>query len=129
MAKRSTRPGGTGKQIVRLSELRKLNLKAIKAYLPREEFQRFWAYKRAFYADRFLEAWVTRTLKTANEPMKKVALMLRRHKPLIMNWFAAKGTLSSGAVEGLNLKAKLIMRKAYGFKSIDSLKIALYHTL
>ena len=61
--------------------------------------------------------------------MKKVARMLRRHKPLIMNWFAAKGTLSSGAVEGLNLKAKLTMRKAYGFKSIDSLKIALYHTL
>lgn len=119
----------TGKQTVRLSELLKLNLKTIKAYLLREDFQRFWSYKRAFYADRFLEAWVTRTLKTTNEPMKKVARMLRRHKPLIMNWFAAKGTLSSGAVEGLNLKAKLTMRKAYGFKSIDSLKIALYHTL
>ena len=40
--------------------------------------------------------------------------MLRRLKPLILNWFAAEGALSSGAVEGLNLKAKLAMRKAYG---------------
>ena len=33
------------------------------------------------------------------------------------------------AVEGLNIKAKLTMRKAYGFKSPGCLKIALYHTL
>ena len=61
--------------------------------------------------------------------MKKVANMLRSHKPLIMNWFKAKGLLSSGAVEGLNLKAKLTIRKAYGFKSPGCLKTAMYHTL
>ena len=27
------------------------------------------------------------------------------------------------------MKAKLAMRKAYGFKSLDSLQIAFYHTL
>lgn len=63
------------------------------------------------------------------EPLKKVAKMLRLHKPLIMNWFASDGSLSSGAVEGLNLKAKLGMRKAYGFRSVESLQIAFYHTL
>jgi transposase len=61
--------------------------------------------------------------------MKKVAKMLRNHKPLILNWFKAKGQLSCGAVEGLNLKAKLTIRKAYGFKSLGCLQIALYHTL
>jgi transposase len=40
--------------------------------------------------------------------------------------FKAKGLLSRGAVEGLNLKAKLTIRKAYGFKSPECLKIALY---
>ena len=45
------------------------------------------------------------------------------------NQFTTEGTLSSGAVEGLNLKAKLAMRKAYRFKSLDSLQIAFYHTL
>jgi transposase len=117
------------KQTSRLGDLLKLNLSSIKAYLLREDFQRFWEYHRYDFADKFLENWVTRTLQTDLEPMKKVARMLRNHKPMILNWFKAKGRLSSGAVEGLNLKAKLTIRKAYGFKSIKCLQVALYHTL
>ena len=117
------------KQTARMSDLLKLNLASIKGYLLREDFQRFWDYQRGDYADKFLENWATRTLQTDLEPMKKVARMLRKHKPLIMNWFKAKGRLSSGVVEGLNLKAKLTMRKAYGFKTLKCLQIALYHEL
>ena len=119
----------TEKQTVKMGELLKLNLASIKGYLLREDFQRFWKYQRIYYADKFLENWATRTLQTDLEPMKKVARMLRKHKPLIMNWFKAKGRLSSGAVEGLNLKAKLTMRKAYGFRTLKCLQIALYHEL
>ena len=119
----------TEKQTVRLSELLKLNLKTIRAYLLREDFQRFWGFTDIGVASYFLDTWCTRTMRSRLEPMKKVAKMLRRHKPLILNWFAAGGSLSSGAVEGLNLKAKLAMRKAYGFKSLGSLQIAFYHTL
>jgi len=117
------------KQTARLGDLLKLNLSSIKAYLMREDFQRFWEYKQVRFADRFLENWVTRALHTNLEPMKKVAKMLRNHKALILNWFKAKGQLSCGAVEGLNLKAKLTIRKAYGLKSLKCLQIALYHTL
>jgi len=45
------------------------------------------------------------------EPMKKMAKTLKNHKSLIINWFKTRGSLSSGAVEGLNLKAKLTIRK------------------
>jgi len=117
------------KQTVRLGDLMQLNLASIKGYLMREDFQQFWDYQRPDFAGKFLDNWVTRTLQTDLEPMKKVARMLRSHKPLILNWFRAKGRLSSGAVEGLNLKAKLTMRKAYGFKTLKCLQIALYHTL
>lgn len=117
------------KQTTRLSELLKLNLASIKGYLLREDFQRFWDYHRPYLAEKFLDNWVTRTLQTDLDPMKKVARMLDNHKPLILNWFKAKGELSSGAVEGMNLKAKLTMRKAYGFKTVGCLKIALYHSL
>ena len=117
------------KQTIRLNELMKLNLSSIKGYLMREDFQQFWEYEDPAAAEKFLDNWVTRTLQSNIEPMKKVAHMLRNHKELIMNWFKAKGDLSSGAVEGLNLKAKLTIRKAYGFKTVKCLKIALYHTL
>ncbi len=117
------------KQTSNLGELLKLNLASIKGYLLREDFQRFWEYQRFDFAEKFLENWVTRTLQTDLEPMKKVAKMLRRHKPLILNWFRAKGEISSGAVEGMNLKVKLTMRKAYGFRTLKCLQIALYHEL
>jgi transposase len=117
------------KQTIRLNELMKLNLSSIKGYLMREDFQQFWEYEDPAAAEKFLDNWVTRTLQSNIEPMKKVAKMLRNHKELIMNWFKAKGKLSSGAVEGLNLKAKLTIRKAYGFKTVECLKTALYHTL
>jgi len=55
--------------------------------------------------------------------------MLRRHRHLILNWFRAKGLISSGTVEGLNGKAKLTTRKAYGFRTKEGIEIALFHTL
>jgi transposase len=37
--------------------------------------------------------------------------------------------ISLGAVEGHNNKAKVVIRKSYGFKTADMLKITLYHKL
>lgn len=119
----------TDKQVVRLKDLLKTNLKSIKAYLLREDFQRFWTYHMPAWAEKFLEDWVQRTLQSNLLPMKKVAQMLRTHKDLILNWFRAGGSLSNGIVEGLNNKAKLTIRKAYGFQSRKHLQIALYHAL
>jgi transposase len=119
----------TKKQTTSLKALMKLNLKSIKGYLLREDFQQFWLFEDKEAAGKFLDDWVTRALKTNLAPLKKVANTLTKHKPLILNWFKAKGTLSSGAVEGMNLKAKLTMRKAFGFKTIECLKTAIYQTL
>lgn len=55
--------------------------------------------------------------------------MLREHRPLILNWFRAKGQVSSGTVEGFNTKAKLTSRKSNGFRTLKVHEIALYHTL
>jgi len=119
----------TQKQTVRLKQLLQINLSSIKAYLMREDFQRFWTYNSATWANKFLKDWTTRTMRSRLKPMKKVAKMLRRHKELILNWFHAKGELSSGPVEGLNNKAKLAIKKAYGFRTLNCLQIALYHQL
>lgn len=119
----------TDKQVVRLKELLKTNLLSIKAYLMREDFQRFWTYHMPAWAEKFMEDWAHRTMQSNVEPMKKVAKMLRSHKELILNWFKADGKLSSGVVEGLNNKAKLTIRKAYGFRSTEHLQIAFYHAL
>ena len=68
-------------------------------------------------------------MRSKIEPMKKVAKTLRRHRDLILNWFRAEGAISAGIVEGLNNKAKLTIRKAYGFRTAKAIEIALYHQL
>jgi transposase len=119
----------TERQTVKLSELLKYNLRSVRAHLLREDFQQFWEYVSPTWAGRFLDQWCVRTMRSKLEPMKKVARTLRRHRELILNWFRAKGELSSGIVEGLNNKVKLTTRKAYGFRTYEAVEIALYHNL
>ena len=73
---------------------------------------------------------VERIAMTENESQQtKVAKMLRRKRELLLNWFRADGALSSGVVEGINNKLKLITRKSYGFRTQTGYETALYHTL
>jgi transposase len=103
------------KQEIRLAELLQYNLRSVRAYLLKEEFQLFWNYVSPYWAGRFLDGWCTKTMRSKIDPMKRVARMLRGHRELLLNWFRAKGQLSSGVVEGFNNKAKLTSRKSYGF--------------
>jgi transposase len=113
----------------KLAELLQYNLRSIRAYLLKEEFQFFWHYVSPYWAGQFLDKWCKKTMRSKIEPMKKVARMLRRHRPLLLNWFRAKGQLSSGVVEGFNAKAKLTSRKSFGFRTFHGAEVALYHAL
>jgi len=119
----------TGKQETRLADLLRYNLRSVRSYLLKEEFQLFWQYISPYWAGEFLDKWCTKTMRSKIEPMKRVAKMLRRHRPLLLNWFRAKKQFSSGIVEGFNTKAKLTTRKAYGFRTYHAAEIALYHAL
>lgn len=117
------------KQEVKLAHLLQYNLRSIRAYLLKEDFQQFWGYVSAYHAGKFFDRWCTRTMRSKIDPMKKMAKTMRKHRPLLMNWFKAKGQLSSGVVEGFNNKAKLTMRKSYGFRTFRGIEIALYHAM
>lgn len=119
----------TEKQEVKLSELLRYNLKSVRAYLLKEDFNGLWEYASPAWAGKFIDRWCTRAMRSRIEPLKKEAKTIRRHKELILNWFKAKKAFSSGVVEGLNNKVKLTIRKSYGFKSLKCTEIALYHVL
>ncbi len=68
-------------------------------------------------------------MRSRIDPLKKIARSLRTHRGLILNYFCAQKLLSSGVVEGLNNKAKVTMRKSYGFRTYRVLELALYHSL
>jgi transposase len=119
----------TARQILRLRDLLRYNLKTVRAYLLKEDFQQFWHYNSPTWAAQFLDDWCRQVMRSRIEPMKKVAKTLRSHRELILNYFRAKKQFSSGVVEGLNNKAKLTMRKAYGYRTFRVAEISLYHAL
>ena len=120
----------TETQEVKLGDLLGCNLKTVRAYLFKEEFQFFWQYTTPLWAGKFFDAWCYRTMRSRLKPMKKIAKMFRSHRELMLNWFYAKKMgVALGAVEGLNNKARVITKRAYGFRSYDLLELALYHGL
>ena len=118
-----------GKARERLDAVIHSKLRTARAWCLKEAFAHFWTFNHPRWARAFLDAWITRTLRSRLPPMCKVAKTLRAHAPLILNWFAWKKEFSSAAVEGLNNKARVVTRRSYGFRTFPVLKVALFHTL
>ena len=119
----------TDKQQTKLKDVLQYDLKSVRAYLLKESFQLFWNYNSPYWAEWYLDKWCKRAMRSRLDPIKAFVKTIRNHKPLIMNWFKAKKQYSSGVVEGLNRKINLVTRKAFGFRSYETLEIALYHTM
>src|SRR5438045_5410084 len=109
-------------QRFRLRDLLRYNLRTVRAYLLKEAFQQLWDYNSATWAGKFLYEWCRQVMRSRIEPMKKIARSLREHRELILNYFRAQELLSSDVVEGLNNKAKVTMRKSYGFRAFRCLE-------
>jgi transposase len=119
----------TDTQRLKLRDLVRYNLQSVRAYLLKEQFQQLWHYQSPLWAGRFLDAWCTQTMRSRIEPMKKFARTIRAHRELLLNYFRARKQFSSGVIEGMNNKAKVSMRKAYGFRTFRATELALYHVL
>ena len=117
----------TDKQKVKLGSLEKLNLKINRAYLLKEAFRNLWFYKTAGWANRYLKQWFWWATHSRLEPMRKFAWMIRKHEDNILSYF--KLPITNASVEGLNNKAKVISRRAFGFRSVKSHILNLYHCL
>ena len=119
----------TDSQRLKLRDLVRYNLQSVRAYLLKEQFQQLWDYNSPIWAGKFLDAWCTQTMRSKIEPMKKFARTVRAHRELLLNYFRARKQFSSGVIEGLNNKAKVTMRKAYGYRTFRATELALYHVL
>jgi len=119
----------TDNQQSKLNDVLQYDLKSVRAYLLKESFQLFWNYKSPAWAEWYLDKWCSRAMRSRLDPIKKFVKTVRRHQPLIMNWFKAKKAYSSAIVEGMNRKINLVTRKSFGFRSFNVLEIALFHNM
>jgi transposase len=97
----------------RLPELKKL-------YELRVEFKRIFDETRdRLEADMALTAWIVKLLEAFPEMDKTFVKTYDRWQEEILNYFDGRHT--SGPVEGINNKARVITKRAYGLKSATSL--------
>ena len=118
-----------GRARIKLDALLASKLATGRAWSLKEAFHHFWSYRSVHWAGGFLDYWCERALRSRLEPMKRIARMLRSHEKLLLNWFRARGEISSGAVEGLNNKIRVVTRRSYGFRTYRGMELALYHNL
>ncbi len=117
----------TDKQRLRLSDLEKLNLKINRAYVLKEAFRCFWDYTYRANAKKYLDKWFWWATHSRIEQMRDFAWMIKNHEEQILNYF--KVPITNAAVEGMNRKAKVVSQRAYGYRTVGTFQLALYHVL
>ena len=86
-----------------------------------------WDYRYPAWADSYLDQWIWWATHSRLAPMRDFAWLVKRHKEGILGYFRAMVTNAS--VEGMNRKAKVVSQRAYGYKSVPTFQLALYHVL
>ena len=71
-------------------------------------------------AERFLQAWVCEVKQFGCHKLLKFVETLERWWDPILNYFNRR--ITSGAVEGLNNRIKLIKRCAYGYRNVTNFR-------
>jgi transposase len=108
----------------KLAHIMELNEPLYQAYLLKEELRWFWNITNAELAEQFLETWAEEAYATGIKRFQKLADSLLRHKDGLLSYFSHR--ISTGPLEGLNNKIKVLKRQAYGFRDDEYFKLRLY---
>jgi transposase len=108
----------------RLDALIALNQPLYQAYLLKEDLRQLWRQPNSDVAGLFLSRWIERAEAIGLQHFRKLAATLRSHTLQLLSWF--QHPISTGPLEGLNNKIKVLKRQAYGFRDLDYFKLRLY---
>ncbi len=83
-------------------------------YVLRDDLKHLWDYRYPGAALRFWKSWYSRAMRSRIPPLKRFARRLKDYLPGILAH--CRWPLSTGLLEGMNNKIKVIKRMAYGFR-------------
>ena len=106
-----------------LEELMKINQPLYKAYLLKEQLRQLWSFGSFLIAFYFLEQWLDQARQTGLRSFKRLAKTIEKHSTEILNWY--QFPISTGPLEGLNNKAKVLKRQAYGYRDLEYFQLRL----
>ncbi len=108
----------------RLQQALEMNKPLATAYYLKEELRLLWAQGSDEQAKSFPGKWVAIAYASGINVLRKIANSLLAHRTGIFAWYSFP--ISTGPLEGLNNKIKVLKRQAYGYRDKQFFKLKIY---
>jgi transposase len=109
----------TERQAAKLADIAGTNKGLYRAYLLKEQLRQVFQQDTPEQAMALLDRWLAWASRSKLPAFVKLARTIREHKVRI--YAAVIHGLSNARVESMNTKLRLIMRRAFGFRSVEAL--------
>ena len=101
-----------------------LNLKTVRAYHIRENFQEIYKETTQEGFGSALKKWYFWATHSRMEEIIEAARTIKRHWSGVLRWFDSR--INNGILEGLNSLIQAAKAKARGYRTFRNLKIIIY---
>ena len=108
----------------RLENALAMNEPLSKAYYLKEQLRQIWSQPTKDMAEKVLDDWIRQAEQSKIIQLQKMAVTVKTYKKGILAWYDCH--LSTGKVEGINNKIKVMKRNAYGFRDEKYFTLRLY---
>ncbi len=108
----------------RLDNALAMNEPLSKAYYLKEQLRQIWMQPVKAMGESVFDDWVRQAEQSKIPQLQKMAVTMRAYKAGILAWYDCH--LSTGKVEGINNKIKVMKRNAYGFRDDRYFTLRLY---
>lgn len=124
LLKRDDRLNDDNDERKRLQQALEVNKPLATAYYLKEELRLLWEQGSMEKAKEFLGKWVAKAYTSGINVLIKLANSLLAHRSGIFAWY--NYPISTGPLEGLNNKIKVLKRQAYGDRDKQFFKLKIY---
>jgi len=115
------------KKQARLDALLAINETLHQVYLLKEDLRLFWKQLSKEKAKAFIETWIKEAQAMGNNHVTRFANTVSERIDHIVGWY--DHSISTGPLEGINNKIKVLKRAAYGYRDMEffGLRILFLH--
>jgi transposase len=117
----------TKKNTALLNNLCKRNRRIWRAWVLKDEFERFWSFTYIGAAKSFVNGWMTSARKSRLEPLRDFVDTLKEHLDNVLSYLESHLTNAVG--EGINRIIKLVKNRASGFHNLCAFADMIYLTI
>jgi transposase len=89
----------------------------------KESFGQLWDYNSEAWARKFFDGWRAQPKWQRLKPYEEFADMIERHWDGIVAYCQPENKVPLGFVEGLNNKIRVLLRRAYGLRDEEYLRL------